>query len=94
DKNKKGNCAAARLDDGAIIIGRSSAYMYAEEDLLQQAGGRKIKDLYSEREPCANKCEKLVEEMNVTYSVRWNGVDRDASNAELKKLISQLFASP
>jgi hypothetical protein len=35
-----------------------------------------------------------VKGMNVTYTVPWNGVDRAASNATLKKEIDQLFSSP
>lgn len=49
--------------------------------------------MYSEREPCKNKCQGLTSDMNVTYTVRWNGVDRDAANAELKKAMRDFFNS-
>ena len=81
-------------EDGTILVGRSSSGIHAEEDLIQQAGKRKITDLYSECEPCANKCEKLVRDMNVSWSYRWTGVDRDASNEALNKAIKDLFNSP
>ncbi|MFC3577721.1 RHS repeat-associated core domain-containing protein [Streptomyces yaanensis] len=94
DKRKNGNYGAARLEDGTILVGRSASGTHTEEDLIRQAGGRKIVDLYSEREPCARKCQKLVKDMNVTWSYRWNGVDREASNAALNKAIKELFDSP
>ncbi|WP_159771017.1 RHS repeat-associated core domain-containing protein [Streptomyces sp. HM190] len=94
DKKKTGNYGAARLDDGTILVGRSAKGIHAEEDLIQQAGDRKVVDLYTEREPCANKCAGLVKDINVTYSYRWNGVDRDASNAALKRAIDDLFSGP
>jgi RHS repeat-associated protein len=94
DNKKTGNYAAARLEDGTVLVGRSAKGIHAEEDLIQQANGRSIVDLYSEREPCANKCMGKVKGMSVTYTVPWNGVDRAASNATLKKEIDQLFSSP
>ncbi|WP_399925102.1 RHS repeat-associated core domain-containing protein [Streptomyces kanamyceticus] len=94
DKKRGGNYGAARLEDGSIIVGRSGKGIHAEEDLIQQAGDQKITDLYTEREPCANKCANLVKDINVTYSYKWNGVDRGKSNAELKKAIKDIFESP
>jgi RHS repeat-associated protein len=94
DKNKtKGNYAAGRLEDGTVLVGRSGSGIHAEEDVIRQANGKRIVDMYSEREPCANKCQKLTSDMNVTYTVRWNGVDRDAANAELKKAMRSFFDS-
>ncbi|MFD7614365.1 RHS repeat-associated core domain-containing protein [Streptomyces sp. NPDC059828] len=101
DKKRGGNYGAALLDDGEIVIGRSSAAMHAEEELIQKAGNRKITRLYTEREPCANKCMGLTEDMNVTWSYKWNGADRastDAirakSNKDLAAAIRDLFNSP
>ncbi|MGW7788423.1 RHS repeat-associated core domain-containing protein [Streptomyces tricolor] len=94
NKDKKGNYGAARLEDGTILVGRSSGGSHAEEDLIRQADGRKIVDLYSEREPCARKCQALTRDMNVTWSYAWNGVDRAASNSALKRAIDDLFSSP
>ncbi|GGT45884.1 hypothetical protein GCM10010254_75740 [Streptomyces chromofuscus] len=101
NKDKVGNYAAARLDDGTIVIGRSGQ-IHAEEDIIyNQAKGRKIVDMYSEREPCKAKCLDLTKDMNVTYTVPWNGATkaeqdaiRAASNRELKRLIKDLFDSP
>jgi hypothetical protein len=94
DKKKTGNYAAARLEGGEILVGRSSEGIHAEEDLIRQAGDRKIIDLYTEREPCAKKCSSLVKDMNVSYTWRWNGVDRAESTAQWKKAMQDLFNSP
>ncbi|MFG3292682.1 RHS repeat-associated core domain-containing protein [Streptomyces sp. NPDC048179] len=94
DKNKRNNYAAGRLEDGTILVGKSSTAGHAEESVIDQAKGQKIVDLYSELEPCANNCQGLTKDMNVTYSWRWNGVDRAASKAEMKKAIADLFKSP
>ncbi|MDG4857750.1 RHS repeat-associated core domain-containing protein [Streptomyces sp. T-3] len=94
DKKKSGNYGAARLSDGTILVGRSGKGVHAEEDLFRQAGSRKITELYSEREPCSNKCAKLVRGVDVTYSHPWNGVDRAQSNAALKADIDALFKRP
>jgi hypothetical protein len=50
-KDTGGNYAEGRLQDGTIIVGRSSADLHAEQDVIQQAGNQEIVDLYSEREP-------------------------------------------
>ncbi|MBT2411108.1 RHS repeat-associated core domain-containing protein [Streptomyces sp. ISL-12] len=94
DANKKNNYAAGRLEDGTILVGRSSKAEHAEESVIRQADGQKIVDLYSELEPCANKCAGKTENMNVTYSWRWNGVDRAQSKDAMKKAINELFSSP
>ncbi|MFE7590366.1 ricin-type beta-trefoil lectin domain protein [Kitasatospora sp. NPDC057512] len=91
ENNKGNNFGAARLEDGTILIGRSSAGIHAEEDLIRQAGDRRIVELYSERQPCANKCEGLTAGMKTSWSWQWNGVDRGAVNAEIKAAINDLF---
>jgi len=100
DGNRGSNYAAARLDDGSIIKGKSSLGVHAEEDAIAQAKSkdRKILDLYTEREPCANKCLEKTKDMNVTYSWKWNDADktsvealRKASNADIAVAIDQLF---
>jgi RHS repeat-associated protein len=91
ENNKGNNYGAARLEDGTILVGRSSAGVHAEEDLIRQAGDRRIVDLYSERQPCAAKCEGLTAGMNTSWSWQWNGVDRGAVNAEIKATINNLF---
>jgi RHS repeat-associated protein len=88
---KGGNYSAARLEDGTILTGRSSGELHAEEDVIRQAGNRPIVDLYSEREPCQNKCQALTQGMNVTWSWDWNGVDRGASNRDLNASVGALF---
>ncbi|MEV4806621.1 polymorphic toxin-type HINT domain-containing protein, partial [Nonomuraea sp. NPDC049421] len=92
DNNKTGNnYGAALLDDGEVITGRSNKRRHAEQDLMNQANGREILELFSEREPCANKCEELTRGMNPSWAVPWNGVDRSKSNADLKEMLKGLF---
>ncbi|MFD3682482.1 polymorphic toxin-type HINT domain-containing protein [Streptomyces sp. NPDC058613] len=91
ENNRGNNYGAARLDDGTILVGRSSAGVHAEEDLIRQAGDRRIVDLYSERQPCAAKCEGLTAGMNTSWSWQWNGVDRGAVNVRIKATINNLF---
>ena len=87
-----GNYAAGRLEDGTIVIGRSGAELHAEEDVIQQAGGRQIEDLYSEREPCAARCAALTQDMNVTWSWPWNPpAVRATTNAAIRAAIRGLF---
>jgi hypothetical protein len=87
-----GNYAAGRLEDGTILVGRSSAQMHAEESVIEQAGGRRIVDIYSEREPCDAKCFYLTQDMNVTWSWQWNPPEvRPASNAALRAAVRELF---
>jgi len=81
DKNIANTYAAGRLESGDIIVGRSSGGLHAEEDVIAQAGGRRIVDLYSEFEPCANKCRAATTGMNVTWSWPWNGIDRGDAEA-------------
>lgn len=98
----RGNYGAARLDDGSIITGRSGGGLHAEEDLINQASGsgRSITDLYTERAPCATRCQPLVGDMNVTWSYPWNGGNaaetaaiRSQSNADLRSAVQQLFGT-
>jgi hypothetical protein len=91
--DRGGNRAAATLEDGGILRGRSSAAMHAEEDILGQAGGRRITSLFSEFEPCANTCAPLLEDVeDVTWSWDWNPPDvRDASRAARTQAIRDLF---
>ncbi|WP_203787542.1 polymorphic toxin-type HINT domain-containing protein [Longispora fulva] len=93
DANKGNNYGAARLEDGTIIVGRSSKGVHAEQDLIKKANGRKIIDLYTEREPCANKCAGLTQDMNVTWSGPWNPPSvRPSTNAYLRNKIDELFS--
>jgi Xanthomonas XOO_2897-like deaminase len=90
-RNTGGNYAAGRLEDGPIIVGRSSAEMHAEEDLIQQAGDQRIVDLYTEREPCAAKCYYLTQDKNVTWSWPWNQPEvRSATNAAVRAAAREL----
>ncbi|KUL40871.1 ricin-type beta-trefoil lectin domain protein [Streptomyces regalis] len=98
-RGKGGNWGAARLHDGTIITGRSGGGLHTEQDLIQKAGGAdNIKDLYSERAPCAARCQPLVSGINVTWSFRWNGATgaetkaiRARTNASLKGAVNALF---
>lgn len=94
DKNKGNNYAAARLKGGTVLVGHPRQAGHAEKDLIKQDGKRKIVDPYSEREPRSRTCAPLTKDVNVSYSVHWNGVDRDASNDVMKKAIKDLFDSP
>ena len=98
-KGTGGNYGAARLDDGSIITDVSDQNQHAEEKLLDQAAalGKKIIDLYSEREPCAANCRELTQDFNVTWTFQWNWDDlnakaqrgmRDLSNAALRTTVS------
>ena len=90
-KDKGHNYAAGRLEDGTIIIGRSSADMHAEEDVMNQAQGKKIVDIYTEREPCV-ECAGITEGMNVTYTWAWHPSEvRPASNKALTAAVRGLF---
>jgi Xanthomonas XOO_2897-like deaminase len=79
DENWGNTYAAARLSDGSIIVGRSSAAGHAEQDVIAKANGRSITDLYVEFDPCAtgkncaNAIARLPGNVRVTYSWRWNG---------------------
>jgi len=91
DGNRGNNYGAARLADGSIITARSSAGVHAEEALINNADSRRIVELYSEREPCANKCADLTSGIPTAWSWRWNGVDRGSVNAEIKQAVRDLF---
>jgi hypothetical protein len=88
---RTGNYAAGRLEDGTIITGRSSGTAHAEQDVMSQAGSRRIVDMYSEREPCAGVCQDLVKNMNTSWSWNWNGVDREAITREIVQTVRGLF---
>ena len=87
------NYGAAQLDDGTIITAASSQGTHAEQQLIQDAGDRPIQALYSEREPCANKCAAAVSGIpDVTYSFPWNPESvRESSNTALTAAIRDLF---
>jgi RHS repeat-associated protein len=97
---RSGNYGAARLEDGSIITGRSGQ-VHAEEDLVNQAKGlgKKIVELYTERQPCANLCEKLVKDVpHVSWTWDWNGATKAATQAlrgdttnSMKEAIKALF---
>jgi Xanthomonas XOO_2897-like deaminase len=78
DKSTK-NYAAARLkSDQSIITGRAMGKgangIHAEEDLINQAGGLdNISELYTERAPCAFKCDEPLRNsgVDVSYSYGW-----------------------
>jgi RHS repeat-associated protein len=92
-KDRGGNYAAGRLQDGTIIIGRSSAELHAEQAVIEAAGGREIVDMYSEREPCAARCAALTQGMNVTWSWPWNPpLVRAATNLALRVAVGELFS--
>jgi hypothetical protein len=91
-KDVGGNYAAGRLEDGTIVVGRSSAELHAEQDVIRQAGGQRILDIYSEREPCAARCAALTQDMNVTWSWPWNPPEvRQTTNADIRAAIGELF---
>jgi deoxycytidylate deaminase len=80
------NYAAGELDDGTILIGKSAgkgaAGIHAEQDVLNQAGKRGLRALYSEYEPCADRCAALVQGIpKVTYSWPFNGATANETAA-------------
>jgi RHS repeat-associated protein len=92
-QDRTGNYAAARLADGELVIGRSSVRQHAEEDVLAQAGNRRMEEMYTERQPCANKCESLTRDIDVTWSWDWNGVDRARVTSDIRATIARLLQS-
>jgi len=79
------NYAAALLDDGEKIWAKSGA-KHAEEYLLEKAdtAGKKIVELYTERQPCAAKCTGLLQGRditNVSWSWSWTGENKVVSAA-------------
>jgi RHS repeat-associated protein len=100
-KGKGGNYGAARLDDGTIITGRSGGGLHAEQDLLRQAGNRKIVELFTERAPCAKRCQPLLRDkgIDISWAFRWNGATaaetkaiRADTTAALKGVVNELFS--
>ena len=89
--DKLGNYAAGTLDDGSTIVGRSSgkgsAGIHAEQNLIQQAEdqGKQLVSVYSEYEPCAQKCSGLLNDhnpyMDISWSWAFNGADSAATSA-------------
>jgi large repetitive protein len=105
DKSTK-NYASARLKNGKIITGRAMgkgrAGIHAEEDLVNQAGGvDNIDAIYSERAPCAFKCDGLLRDtgIDVSYSFPWNDPDPDIQDGiradtttKLRDSVAELFS--
>jgi hypothetical protein len=76
DRNWGNTYAAARLSDGTVMFGKSSSAGHAEQDVIAQAGGRTITDVYVEFEPCKATCEQALAKfpgVRVTWSWPWNG---------------------
>lgn len=76
------NFGAARLEDDSVITGVSQGRGYhAEQDLLDQADaqGKRIVELYSEREPCGG-CARLLQSRGIT-DVTWTWAYRDVDVA-------------
>lgn len=75
DKGTRGNYAAGRLNDNSIVTARSSKKLHAEEQVLRLAEERRqrVTELYTERAPCAYKCQAKVRDVpQVTWSWGWN----------------------
>jgi hypothetical protein len=102
-QDKTGNMAAALLEDGTVVLGRSKGKsgrggIHAEEDIVfNQAKGRKILALYSERDPCDKKCAVLLSREkvpNISWSFLHNGgaANRASGAAAHKAAMDALFA--
>lgn len=67
--------------------------LHAFEKRSAQAAGRRVTDLYTEREPYAARCgPKIPAGTNVTWSFRWNPKSvRATSNEALKTAVDGLF---
>jgi RHS repeat-associated protein len=92
ETGKTGNYAAARLDDGTIISARSGEE-HSEAFLVEgvKGSGRKIVELYSERQPCNTgvDCAKLLRDTGITkvsWTWKWNGLTQ-AEKADVTKEI-------
>lgn len=93
--DSRGNYAIGCLEDGTMVIGRSSGAMHAEEDVIRQAGFRRIVDLYSERQPCQEDSEALTGGFNKSWSFLWNPPTvREASTAAFRAAMNELFQRP
>ncbi|SDT30034.1 polymorphic toxin-type HINT domain-containing protein [Actinoplanes derwentensis] len=108
DKNKTTkNYGAALLKNKTIItgkaLGKGAAGIHSEEDLIIQAGGiNNIEALYTERAPCARKCDGLLRGKNVKvyYTFSWNHPDlgdrekiQKKTTADLKEAVVAMFKS-
>jgi hypothetical protein len=93
--DQTGNYAIGCLEDGTILMARSSTSMHAEKSLIQQAGFRRIIDLYSERQPCQESCLDRTGGMNTSWSFRWNPPEiRPQTTLEFKAAMRDLFNLP
>lgn len=89
DNNVRNNYAAALLDDGTIITGRSDSALHAEQDVLAQAGDRRVVSLYTERQPCAARCQAATEGINVQYTFPWEPSSVRPPNSEITATVRQ-----
>jgi hypothetical protein len=93
--DQAGNYAIGCLEDGTILVARSSISAHAEESLIRQAGFRRIIDLYSERQPCQESCLGRTGGMNTSWSFRWNPPEiRPQSTLEFRAAMRELFQLP
>jgi hypothetical protein len=93
--DKTGNYAVGCLEDGTIVMGRSYGKMHAEQDVIRQAGFRRIIDLYSERDPCQERCAELTRGVNTSWSFRWNPPEvRPQSTLAFRDAMRRLFQLP
>ena len=98
---KRNNGAAAKFADGSVEVRFSQeSGLHAEVKLVNSAKekGTTIVEIYSERQPCTNKCEALLPSAKVTWSFRWNPevgeklTDvRSAATSHIKAYLNQLF---
>jgi hypothetical protein len=94
-RGSSGNYAAARLSDGSIIVSRSGpGSIHSEVNIInavQSASGNLvIRDLYTERSPCAANCAKKLGGVNVTYGFKWNGTDANDNKAVRARATSDI----
>lgn len=95
-KDALGNYAGAVLDNGEKIFAKSNIDRHAEEALVQEADarGRRIAELYSEREPCSRTCGPLLKQRgitNVSWSWDWNGLNHAAVSAGMRAFFRSLW---
>jgi hypothetical protein len=91
DRNRGNNYAAVQLENGDIVVAHSTAGLHAEKALLELVGDRSIVSIYTERQPCENKCESLLSGIPTSWSWDWNGVDRAKVNSRIKVAVRKLF---
>jgi hypothetical protein len=97
DKKLNNGAAARWVDDNGVehiaveFSSKGGAKNHAEQKLLRQYGGR-IKEMYSELQPCQSKCAGDVAGIPTTWSWPWTtSVASQGSKRAQEKAIRDMF---